>query len=281
MKIVKTILSILLSFILMLGLLGSTLLVIANNYVQRGNLLQKLEETNLYNSVYDEVRDGFENYIYQSGLDINIIDKICTRDKVKKDITAVVNSMYGEGEATIDSSSIRTNLDLAINEYVESQNRKLSNEEKDNIKKFEDLIEESYKDQIGLYKKGSNEAAKKLPEVLAMLKKYQMIAVGVTAISLILLVIVNAKVVSVAGSYVGVSLVSCGVIMTFINSIVSSKIEIDSLVIFTKSLTNAVIIILKEILMSIQTYGLWYIAIGIFVIIFMNTILLLGKKYED
>ena len=86
MKVIKIILNILLSFILMVGILSSTLLVIVSNYTNKENMLKKFDEINLYNSVYEEVRDGFENYIYQSGLEIGIIDKICTKEKVKNDL---------------------------------------------------------------------------------------------------------------------------------------------------------------------------------------------------
>ena len=172
-----------------------------------------------YNSIYEEVRDGFENYIYQSGLDINIIDKICTKEKVKNDILIVINSMYGEENSTIETTEIRNNLDNSINEYVVSQGRKLSKQEQDNIKKFEDLIEESYKEEIGLYQKGSDKMARSMPRILNIIKKGQIISIGITALLLIILVIVNSKKVSIAGSYVGVSLLSSGVIMVAIKII--------------------------------------------------------------
>lgn len=278
MKVFKKILNILLSFILMLGLLSSTFLVIANNYANKENMLKKFEEVNLYNSVYEEVRDGFENYIYQSGLDINIIDKICSKEKVKNDIIAVVNGMYGEGDSTIDSSEIRTNLDSAINEYVESQGRKLSTQEEENIEKFEELIEESYKEEIGLYQKGSNEIARKLPQVLSLIRKAEIAAIGVTALVLIILVALNSKAISTPGAYFGVAMLSSGVIMLALKNTIVSKINIDELVVFTKSLSNALIIIIKDILSAIQTCGIWYVICGILIIVIMSAIPLIDKK---
>lgn len=278
MKVVKKVLSVVLSFILMIGIISSTLLVIANNYLSRENMLKKFDEINLYHSVYEEVRNGFENYIYQSGLDINIIDKICTREKVKNDILGVVNSMYGEGDSTIDSTEIRTNLDNAISEYVERQGRKLSNEEEENIQKFEDLIEESYKEEIGLYQKGSNQIARRLPQILNLIKKGEIISIGTTTVVLIILVLANAKKVSNAGSYVGVSLLSSGIILAVMKNFISSKTDIDNLVVFTKSLSSALINIINSILGSVQSFGLWYIFIGILMIILMNSLSIIEKK---
>ena len=278
MKFLKILLNILLSFILMLGIVGSTFLVIANQYTNKESMLKKFEEINLYHSVYEEVRNSFENYIYQSGLDINIIDKICTKEKVKNDILIVVNSMYGEGNSSIDSTEVRTNLDKAIKEYVESQGRKLSNEEEKNIQEFEDLIEEAYNEQIGLYQKGSDQIARRLPQVLDIIKKGEIIAVGLTALVLIGLVVVNTKKVSIAGSYAGVSVLSSGVIMILTKSMITSKLDVDELIIFTKSLSNAVINILNSILSSIQTFGVWYIVLGILIIVCMNAVALIDKK---
>lgn len=278
MKVFKIILNILLAFILMIGLLASTLLVIVNNYANKENMLKKFEEINLYNSVYEEVRDGFENYIYQSGLDIDIIDKICSREKVKQDIISVVNAMYGEGDSTIDSTEIRNNLDVAISQYIESQGRKLSTQEEENIAKFEDLIEESYNEEIGLYQKGSNEIARKLPQVLSSIRKAEIASVGVTALVLIILVALNAKSISTTGGYFGVAMLASGVIMIAIKNTILSKISIDELVVFTKSLSNALILIIKDILGAIQTYGIWYVVCGILIIIVMSAIPLIDKK---
>lgn len=280
MKVLKIVLNIFLSFILMIGIICSTFLIIINNYSDKKNMLKKFDEINLYNSVYEEVRDGFENYIYQSGLDINIIDKICTKDKLKNDMLSIINSMYGEGESFIDTTEIRTNLEKEIREYIEIQGRKLSKEEEENIKRFEDLIEGSYKNEIGLYQKGSDKIARKLPEFLSLIKKLEIIIIGLTFLILIILIIINSKVVSVAGSYIGVSLLSCGILMIIVKKIIISKIEIDALVIFTKSLSNSVIIILKDILSIIQKFGIWYIIFGFFIIVIMNIILILNNERE-
>lgn len=278
MKVFKTILNIVLAFVLMVGILSSTLLVIANNYANKENMLKKFEEINLYNSVYEEVRDGFENYIYQSGLDINIIDKICTREKVKSDILSVINAMYGEGDFELDSTEIRSNLDLAISQYIESQGRKLSTQEEKNIDQFEDLIENSYKEEIGLYQKGSNEVARKLPQILALIRKAEIISVGITALVLIILVALNSKAISTPGAYFGVGMLSSGIIMLSAKKVILSKINLDELVFFTKSLSNAVVMIIKDILATIQTYGVGYIIGGILVIIVMSAIPLINKK---
>ena len=278
MKIFKNIVTVLLSFLLMIGILCSTFLFIKNNYLNKKYLLKKFDEMNLYSSVYEEVREGFENYIYQSGLDISIIDKICTKEKVKQDIISVVDYIYGDEKATIDSTEIRQNLDIAINEYVEKEGRKLSKQETENINKFEDLIENSYKEKIGIYQKGSDKISGKIPLILSLTKKARLISLISSAVVLILLVIVNAKKVSFAGSFFGVSVFASGMIMIITKSIINSKIPINELVIFTKSLSSVMINIINSILSTIQVIGIWYIVLGILIIIAMNFLYLKDKK---
>ena len=269
MKILKNIVTIFLSFVLMIGILCSTVLFIANKYLDKKYILNKFEEINLYGSVYEEVRDGFENYIYQSGLDINIIDKICSKEKVKSDIISVVDSMYSNQEVKIDSSEIRSNLDNAIDEYVKDQGRKLSKQEKENIEKFEDLIENSYKEKIGIYQ---------LPQILSLIKKIEIYSIVGTSLILIILVIINSKKITVAGSFCGVSIFSSGMIMIISNYIIKSKISIDNLVLFTKSLSAAIINILNSILNNIQILGILYNIAGILIVLSMNFLSLKDKK---
>lgn len=278
MKILKNIVTIFLSFVLMIGILCSTVLFIANKYLDKKYILNKFEEINLYGSVYEEVRDGFENYIYQSGLDINIIDKICSKEKVKSDIISVVDSMYSNQEVKIDSSQIRNNLDNAIDEYVKDQGRKLSKQEKENIEKFEDLIENSYKEKIGIYQKGSNKISGQLPQILSLIKKIEIYSIVGTSLILIILVIINSKKITVAGSFCGVSIFSSGMIMIISNYIIKSKISIDNLVLFTKSLSATIINILNSVLNNIKFIGIGYVICGILIILFMNFLSLKDKK---
>ena len=278
MKKIKIILNIILSFILMIGIILSTFVIMADFYTNKKNIIKRFENINLYNSVYEEVREGFENYIYQSGLEISIIDKICTKEKVKNDVNSVINSMYGEGDSNIDTSEIRINLDNAINEYLATQGRKLSNEEQENISRFEDLIEESYKDEIALYQKGSNIISRKLPSILSKIRIIEITSIAITSAILIVLVVINAKKMSTAASYVGISIFASGIILLFAKNTITTRVNVNELLIFTKALTSGVVSIANSILDSISHYGMIYIFTGIALIVIMNYIELLDKK---
>lgn len=267
MKIVKISFSIILSFILMLGIFASTILYIANTYTEKEYLLAKFDEIDLYTQVYEEVKEGFENYIYQSGLDISIIDKICDKDKVKQDILLVVDAIYSGNNVEIDTSSIRLNLDNAINEYISSQNRKLSNQEKENITKFEDIIVDSYKEELSIYTKIQSKLSGNIKMPLELLKKCTIGTVIITLIIMIIVLLINRKNIYSGLSYIGISIISSGIILKLIENLINTKINIEELIIISKAISNTIIYIIKEILYSIETFGICYICIGIVVII--------------
>ena len=270
MKIFKTILNIVLSFILMIGILLSIIMLIVSKQSNKEKFLKKLDEIKFYDSVYEEVQDGFKNYIYQSGLYPNIIDKICTKDKVKNDIVSILEEMYGEEKAEIDYSEIRNKLENEINDYVANENRKISSQEKENIEKFEDLIVDSYRENIEIYQNGVENISEKFPQILRLVNKLKIISIIVTIFIIVALIVINFKNIFVAGSYLGVSICSSGLVLCFIKNTIYSKLEINNLLIITKSLSVVIIDVFNSILNSIGKLGISNIIIGFIVIVGMN-----------
>ena len=79
MKILKNVLCVILSFILVLFLIIYLCLgILRNNILNKEYLLLKMEETEFYLQVSREVQNGFENYIYQSGLPEDTIKNLFT-----------------------------------------------------------------------------------------------------------------------------------------------------------------------------------------------------------
>ena len=270
MKVVRISFSIIFSFALMFVILASSILYIVNSYIQKEYLLTKFDEIDLYTQIYEEVKEGFENYIYQSGLDITILDKICDREKVKQDILLVIDSIYNGNDVQIDTSTIRLNLDNAINEYLSNENRKLSNQEKENIIKFEDIIVDAYKKELSIYTKIQSKLSGNIKETLELVSKIKNIAIVITVILAIVLIVINIKAIYSGISYIGIALLSSGVILNLLENLINSKINIGELVILSKAVSNTVIYIIKEILSLLQTFGIWYIFIGILIIIFSS-----------
>ena len=69
MKVFLTIIRYILIVILAVSILGISFISIASSTILDKNYaLSKLEETNYYSGIYEEIKNNFEKYIYQSGL---------------------------------------------------------------------------------------------------------------------------------------------------------------------------------------------------------------------
>lgn len=279
MKILKLILNILISFILMVCILLTTVICILDNYSNKEKFLSKLDELGFYTSVYEEIKSNFENYIYQSGLELDALDSICSEEKVKEDICKIIDSFYTGEDVEIDTTAIHENLDNAINEYVSSQNRKLSKEEEENIDDFEELIEDTYKENIEIYTKIESKLDSNMIDnfkYVSIIKKYLIIA---TVVTVVLLCLINIKNVGYAFSYAGISLLSSGALLIFGKYFINSKIDIDNVVLLSEAISNLIRLVAKEILDNINIIGFYLTGFGAFFIIMTSA--LIKKKDRD
>ena len=103
----------------------ATSTILSKNYVT-----QKLEETDFYSGTYKLVESNFENYIYQSGLDEDVLKNICTQEKVKNDINIMLSNIYNGSNQTIDTTEIAENLNANIDKLgiKNNQNENAINE---------------------------------------------------------------------------------------------------------------------------------------------------------
>ena len=137
MRILKTILNIILSFLLIIVIAMSFAInILGNKILNKNYFSSKLEETEFYLQVSREVENGFENYIYQSGLPEDTIKNLFTEEDIKKDVNSIVNKLYDGTDITLSSENVKENLDNKINEYLEKEDMKMNNQGKENIKKF-------------------------------------------------------------------------------------------------------------------------------------------------
>ena len=125
-------------------------------------MLNKLEEIEFYEQISREVKIGFEDYIYQSGLPEDTINDLYTINDIRNDVNSIINNIYDGEEITLSDEKIKSNLREKINLFVQKENRKLDAEEENNITKFENLIANSYKSNV----KVSNSLIKTARETL-------------------------------------------------------------------------------------------------------------------
>ena len=264
MKIFKTILNIILSFLLIILIAMSIVInILQDKILNKDYILSKMEENQVYLQVSREVDNGFENYIYQSGLPEDIIKDLYTEDTIKNDVNSFINALYDGTEIQISDSIIRETLDKRINEYLVSENKTLNEQGKKNVEKFEDLIVNEYKNNVNaygsLYKTG-HEFLNKLEQVIQNIKFIPIILI---IAFIIFLIVNNLKNLLLTINYACISLLSLGILIKIGVSIIFSKINIDNILFITKALSNLLINISKEILYICSDYANLFIVIGI------------------
>ncbi len=268
MKIVKIILNLILSFLLIvLILVNLATNILENKLLNKQYVLSKMEETEFYLQISREVENGFENYIYQSGLPEDTIKNLFTEEMIKADSNSLIDSVYEGTEITLSTEQVAETLDKKIDDYLSSQNIKMNKQGKDNIKKFENLIIKEYNKNVNvsntLYKT-AHSGVEKLNSINEKIGNIPIIALIVV---IVLLVIVNIKNLLSAIKFAGISLLSAGVLMRLGVKIVLDSISLDNIVVLTTSLTNLFITMIKDILYSIEDNGGLFIVAGITAIV--------------
>ena len=262
MKIFKTILNIILSFLLIIAM-SIVINILQDKILNKDYILSKMEENQVYLQVSREVDNGFENYIYQSGLPEDIIKDLYTENTIKNDVNSFINALYDGTEIQISDSIIRETLDKRINEYLVSENKTLNEQGKKNVEKFEDLIVNEYKNNVNaygsLYKTG-HDFLDKLEQVI---QKIKFIPIILIIAFIIFLIVNNLKNLLLTINYACISLLSLGILIKIGVSIIFSKINIDNILFITKALSNLLINISKEILYICSDYANLFIVIGI------------------
>ena len=85
----------------------------------------------------------------------------------------------------------------------------------------------------------------------------------ILVVLIVIMIIVNLKDLLLAINFLGISSLTIGILFKMSTSIIFSSVEIDNLVLITKSISNLIISILKENLYKISDYGNIFIICGI------------------
>lgn len=280
MKVIKYILNIIFSFLLVCLVIGMTLLnIFKNNFLYKELVYSKLEEIGFYTQVEEEVNSGFEDFIYQSGLPETTIQNLVSYEKIKSDINGNIESIYNNTEYNISTDEIKEELEKRIDEYISSKKRIINKTDRENIEKFESLIITSYEKNINIIPEGIEIAKKYVPNIVSMYERYANITYVICAIDLIILAVINLKEIVIMLKYLGISILSSGMLLKMVKPILDKSIDIDNVELFTTSLTSFVQNVYRDILFKIDNIGLNFIIVGL-VMIIIYSILYATRRNE-
>ena len=264
MEILKNLLKFIFIAILTICMISIGMIsIVFSTIFSKDYIMQKLEETNFYSGIYELVKSNFENYIYQSGLDEEVLDDICTEEKIKQDIQIMLSNIYNGTNQKIDTTEIANKLNGNI-EKLGVKNRQNENA----IQQFVTHICDEYTNTLihTKYENKINEIYKKGTEILN--KIYEFILV-VFVIDIIAIIIINNKKISKDIQHIGIALLATSIFELSVWQIINLKVDIHGIKIFNDVFSKSVVVIIENTLGQVASLALGTIVIGaIFIIIY-------------
>ncbi len=264
MEILKNLLKFIFIAILTICMISIGMIsIVFSTIFSKDYIMQKLEETNFYSDIYELVKSNFENYIYQSGLDEEVLDDICTEEKIKQDIQIMLSNIYNGTNQKIDTTEIANKLNGNI-EKLGVKNRQNENA----IQQFVTHICDEYTNTLihTKYENKINEIYKKGTEILN--KIYEIILV-VFVIDIIAIIIINNKKISKDIQHIGIALLATSIFELSVWQIINLKVDIHGIKIFNDVFSKSVVVIIENTLGQVASLALGTIVIGaIFIIIY-------------
>lgn len=253
--------------ILILGLICIQL--ISSTVFNKEYIKEKLKENRFYERSYSDIIEDFENYTMQSGLELEILDGLVSKEKVTSDINSKIDSSYSGEKVKIETDSIRTELNNRINLALEENNRVPSDDEKKSIQKYEDVITGCYQDGI-LY-------GKEFSIKDNYLKKAKNIClISVVCIGVVL-TIINRNLFRFIAN-IGINLVFAGTLCISIRYLLEKRVI--HILILDSKFSNFLVNMIVDIISKFYKVGIIAILIG-FLLIIIGSLEKIKKTIEN
>ena len=277
MRIFKRIIKYIIAIILTIAtIIYITINLLSSTILSKEYVINKIEEIGYYDKIYESVESNFENYIYQSGLDENVLENIVSKEKIREDTNLILNNIYDGAEKEIDVQEIEDNL----NKNIETSlgNQRLNATQQKSIETFVEQICNEYKDTISNfnYENQIYNAIAKIRQIIELGKKVVLITI---IVCVILIIVLSLKRLYRVLMYLGVSLVASGTFFVIVNLFINANTSLQHILILNDTISEVLRNILSDILSSELNTGLIMLGIG-FVSILISNIVHSRRKYR-
>lgn len=250
--------------------------IASSTVLDKNYIIQKLEETDFYSETYKLVESNFENYIYQSGLDEEVLENICTEEKVKKDINIMLSNIYDGTEQKIDTTEIADNL----NQNIEQSGIKNSQNE-NAIKQFVEHICDEYTNTL-VHTKYETRINDMYQKVIENLNEIYRVILTIFVLDIIVILVINKKAISKDIQYFGIALSATSFFDLSVWQVVMTKIDINGIKIFNDAFSKSLVNIIQEYIYQIASLALGIMVIGIiFISIYVTRVIMKASKNKD
>ena len=283
MRVVKNIFRYIMAIVLAISIIVLLAINLASSTILNQNYITKqLEEADYYNKTYELVYSNFENYIYQSGLDKEVLENIVSVEKIKNDTNTIITNVYSGLAEEINIQEVKDQMSSNIEKTVQdTYGRSLSITEK---KSVDDLIEKLVKEYTNTIfhfsvEKQINNAYLKIVKILDVAKQGLCVTIGVAIVMLILL---SLRRIYKVFTMSGIALISSGLFFVVVNYVINSKIKVQAITIYNDAISTVIRNIGSNILANINKYGILLLISGIAVVVISNLVHnIIKQKYME
>ena len=271
MKIVKGIINSILAFLLCVSFVAGFIVVLLSNTVLNEKyIVEQLAKNQFYEKVEIDLKNGFEEYQYQSGFPETVFENLCSREMIEKDVNRVIESWYQGTEMVNHSADVELQIQANIEQYLKENNMDVTEKQQKNIQDFEKMMVQVYENKVGIvsnYNKQITKAIEKGKEVIAVAKK---VLIGTFVAILILTLLINVKDFLAFVSTIGTSLLASGILLELIQFVIEKNIDINHILVFTQALSDFIKEMIYDVLNKFSWSGILLIIVGIMSIIVSN-----------
>lgn len=255
------------SYFLTLILIVVTLLTLALNIVNaklldENSVKERMEKLNIYDTVYQDLNTSFRSYTEQSGLEEEVLNDVITKEQVKNDVNGILDSIYQDKEYKIDATQLEQNLTTRIQESLKNSNRTPNAREKEAIKTFVTTIGDVYENEVFPAKVISS-ASSYVVKVSELATMAEPIMYAIIAVLVLAIFAINFKEKSRFLSYMGISLMSSGVVLTVVDMFVKWKLNLQDISFLNSSISLLVQDLLQDVMTNVFTFGIIFIILGV------------------
>lgn len=262
MRTLKTFTKYLIAFILtVLTIIVLSINLISNTILNEKYMLEKLDETDYYDKVTGLVQSNFENYINQSGLDEEVLIGIVTTKDVENDTKTIVRNMFSGTSEKIDVEDLKTKL----NSNIENSIGSVSEENKEAINDFVDLICDEYKSTISAHFEIEDSVYKIYNKAIKTIQIINKVVLIIIALCIIILMLLCKRRFYKFFLFMGIPAMSTGMFFIVINLFINSKISIKNIVILNNAFSEFIVAVLQNTLGKMMIYGWILFIIGILI----------------
>lgn len=248
--------------------------IVTQTVLNKNYIIQKMEETNFYSETYKLIQSNFEKYIEQSGFEENILENICTEEKVKQDINLMISNIYEGANKTIDITEISDNLNANIDKLNirDSKNQKA-------IEQFVEHICQEYTDTL-VHTKYENDINKFYKEIVIKKDKIEKIVIIAIVIDVIVILIVNNKNIEKDFQSIGTAIFSSSAFELIACQIINLRVSIKGIKIFNDAFSDMIVAIIQNVISKVVSFGIATLMIAIILII-INAIIIFFSIRKD